>query len=93
MIVVVARDEGVIGIDRKVNAWAERGVATRHQDTLADGDKIKCRIENRSPDQLVIVGYVRFASRKNDAFPRFKGPLKFPPIWRIWNGVRLGEVV
>src|SRR5882762_766029 len=36
---------------------------------------------------------LRFNSRKNEDFPFFSGPLRLPPNWRIWNGVRLLELI
>src|SRR6266705_5532580 len=74
VIVAVTRDEGILRIDRIVDARAERSESPRHEQSLADLHDVERRIENSGPEQIIVVGIVAVRLEKERSLALLQRP-------------------
>src|ERR1044072_2560799 len=67
-IVVVARDQSIAWVDGVFQTRTDVSVSARQQKSLAELSNIEGRIEDRSPDQLTVVGFVAIDFKKERGF-------------------------
>src|ERR1044072_1991696 len=67
-IVVVVRDQSIAWVDGVFQTRTDVSVSARQQKSLAELSNIEGRIEDRSPDQLTVVGFVAIDFKKERGF-------------------------